>query len=326
MLLIILVNFNLFSQTQLLTKKSAKVGSDIILQRDVEKYSKLYKISIDEAKTELINDSILFQGAKLYSNPPEEKEIEAQIRDDKAFYANKTGKQINNITDDEFLGALLMNNVSMKTYKEYVRKKMWISKFIMETYEKERIKGYYPTDKEVSTFIDENPSLFEEKDGAVISMIYFSFYTKEGTARNEEQKNSQKIKAEECLKQLDSDDKFIDMVTKYSDDLFSLNALPKGRVGLVRFDDPKTISSLSSEILDAFKSNSNGVIKKIFTTKHGYYIFKIDDKIKAKVLTKEESILKAQSHLQKKYEENLKDKIKDRLINELKKQIEVIIY
>ncbi len=318
--------FTAFSQNILLTKKVAKIGNEIILKRDVEKYSKLYNISFEEAKKELINESLLYQGAKLYSYPPEEKEIESQIKDDKAYYASKIGREASSISDDEFLGALLTNNVSMKTYREYVTKSIWISKFISETYEKEKLKGYYPTEKEIKDFINDNPKLFEEKEGVVISMIYFSYYTKEGLIKSKDLQKAQRVKAEECLKQIDEDDKFIEMVTKYSDDLFSLNSIPKGRAGAIRFDDPKAVSTLSEEILQNLKENQIGTIKKIFETKHGLYIFKIDEKIQAKKLNKEESVLKSQSFLQKKHEENLKNKIRERLIKEIKNQIEVILY
>lgn len=323
---LLILTMNLFPQKQLIAKKIAKVGSEVILQKDIDKYIKLYKVTQEEAKKELVEESLLFQGAKLYTYPPEEKEIESQIRDDKTFYANKVGKDLNKITDQEFLSALLTNNVSMKTYREYVLKKMWIAKFISETYEKEKMKGYYPTEKEIESFIKEYPLLFEEKEGIVLSMIYFSYYTKDGTLKNDQQKTMQKNKAEECLKGLDIDEKFIEMVSIYSDDLVSLNTFPKGRVGIIRFDDPRAIKNLSDEILNSLKDNPIGIIKKIFETPNGLYIFKIDDKITAKKLSKEESILKAQSHLVKNYEDNLKEKTRAKLINELKSQIELIYY
>ena len=194
LLFLVAMTLNTFSQTQLITKKVAKVGNEVILQRDVEKYSKLYSINFDNAKEELINESLFFQGAKLYSNPPDEKDIESQIRDDKAFYANKVSKEPNSISDNEFLGALLTNNVSMKTYKEYVRKKLWIQKFISEAYDREKIKGYYPSEVEINSFIADNPTFFEEKDGAILSMIYFSYYSKDGRPKSDQEKVIQRQK------------------------------------------------------------------------------------------------------------------------------------
>ena len=316
---------NLSAENIIITKKAAKVSNEVILVREVENYSKLYKIDYEKAKEYLIEEAILFIGAKLYTEEPKETDISNQIRDDKAFYASKVGKDLKNITDEEFLSALLTNNVSMRTYKEYEKKKLWISKFISESYEKEKIKRYYPTTEELEQIMKNKPELFEEKESVILSMIYFSYYGSSGSKKNDEQIKLLKNKAEECLKTI-NEDNFVEMVNKYSDDLISLHSTPKGRVGKVPLDDPRTLNSFSEEIISVFKTSNIGLIPKVFETQNGLYIFRIEARVQAIKLSKEESILKAESYLQKEYEQNLKGAIRQRLVNELKRQMEIIIY
>ncbi|HOJ62912.1 MAG TPA: peptidylprolyl isomerase [Spirochaetota bacterium] len=315
-----------YTQTQINVGRVAKVGSEIILKSDVLKRAKLYNISYEEALKELVEDALLYIGAKISVTEPTEEEVLNQIRDDKAYYASRVNKDVSAVSDDEFLKAILINNLSMKTYKEYVKRQLWISKFLSYAIENEKLKKYTPSKEEIEKLKKQRPDLFEEREGVIISMIYFSFYDNNGKLLEEKEREAQKKRAEKCLALLNKGLNFEDAVTEYSNDLISKNSTPKGRAGFIAFDDPRVKNSLTEEILLAFKSASIGLIDKIFTTNNGLYIFKIDSKVLPKKLSEEEANYKAESILISEYNTNIKESVRKNLIEELKQKIEIIYY
>jgi len=310
----------------IIAKKKAKIGNEIVLLKEVEKQAKIYGLSNDEALQILIEEALLYQGARVYITPPKEEEIENRIIDDKIFYASRVNKNFKDVTDTEFLQALMFNNVSMKTYREYIKRKLWIDKFLMASVERERLRKYTPTNIEIEKYIKDNHEIFEEKSGIVLSMIYFSYYTTDGKLKPTDIIKQLKPKSERCLEELINGADFGAQVSIYSDDLFSIKAVPKGRVGVVNIDDPRVSQVFSPEIAELFKAKKVGIVYKVFETKNGLYIFKIDDTIDPVKLSELEMKIKAESLLIKDYEMDLKSKTKEKLIKELKESIDVVIY
>lgn len=308
------------------TKISAKVGNEVILEPEVKKTANLYKISFDAARNILIEDSLLYLGAKIYIEEPTEVEIVNQIRDDKAYYAAKTNKDAKDVSDQEFLQALLSNNVSMKTYKEYVKKQLWISKYINSEVEKLNTQFYIPTDKEINELVKNRPELFEEKEGAIISMIYFSFYDAAGKALEQNEKEIKIKDSVECLDALLNGGVFEDLVNKYSDDMISANGDEKGFVGSIAFDDPRTQKSLSEEIIENLKISQEGLVKRTFETPNGIYIFKIIQKIAPKQLSREEIKIKADYYLRSEFKNNARENTREQLLKELKEKFDIRLY
>ncbi len=326
MIILYIYLFYAYSQTQIQVGKAARVGNEIILKNDVLKRVKLYNISYEQALQELIEDSLLYIGAKISVPEPTEEEILNQIRDDKAYYASRVNKDVNSVSDDEFLQAILINNLSMKTYKEYVKRQLWINKFLNYVIENEKLKKYYPTKEEIEKLKKDKPELFQEKEGAIISMIYFSFFDNKSNILSDKEILNKKEKAKKCLSFLNQGGDFELAVSEYSDDLISKNSNPKGRAGFVAFDDPRAKNSLSDEILNSFKNSNIGLINRIFETPNGLYIFKIDSKVFPQRLSDEEANLKAESILINQYQINLRENTRKKVISELKEKIEVVYY
>lgn len=318
--------FYSYSQIQITVGRVAKIGNEIILKNDVLKRSKLYNISYEQALEEMVENALLYIGAKISVTEPTEEEILNQIRDDKAYYASKVNKEVSSVTDDEFLKAILINNLSMKTYKEYVKRELWINKFLNYVIENEKLKSYSPTQEEIDKFKKENPNLYEEKEGVILSMIYFSFYDNTGNILESKEISNQRERAKKCIDFLNKGGDFEQAVLDYSNDLISKNSNPKGRAGFIAFDDPRVKNSFSEEILNHFENSNIGLINKIFETKNGLYIFKIDSKVLPKILSDEEANLKAESILINQYKINLRENIRKKIISELKQKIEVIYY
>jgi len=316
----------LFAEIIIKTKISAKVGNEVILEPEVKKTANLYKISFDAARNILIEDSLLYLGAKIYIEEPTEVEIVNQIRDDKAYYAAKTNKDAKDVSDQEFLQALLSNNVSMKTYKEYVKKQLWISKYINSEVEKLNTQFYIPSDKEISELVVKRPDLFEEKEGAIISMIYFSFYDANGKLLEQNEKEIKKNASAECLESLLNGGVFEELVIKYSDDRITSNDDEKGFVGSISFDDPRTQKSLSEEIIESLKSSPEGLVKRTFETPNGIYIFKIIQKIAPQQLSREEIKIKADYYLRSEYKNSARENTRNQLLKDLKEKFDIRLY
>ncbi len=328
--IIFILTTSLYSQGSIIAKKKAKVANEIILAKEVDKQATLYGISKDEALETLVEESLLYQGAKIYVVPPTDEQVENRIMDDKIYYASRANKDLKNVTDTEFLQALMVNNISMKTYREYVKRHLWIEIFISVSMERERLKKYNPTSEEIAKYIKDNHELFEEKSGVLLSMIYFSFYTSDSKPKAPEIVKLLGPKSEKCLEELVNGADFSTEVSIYSDDLFSIKAMPKGRVGIINIDDPRVSRVFSTEIAEAlteaFKTRKIGLIPKIFETKNGLYIFKVDEIIEPVKLSETEMKIKAESLIVKDYEMELRSRTRDKLIKELKENMDIVIY
>jgi hypothetical protein len=329
-IILFFICYSLFSQPvfseSLIAKKAAKVDNEIILVKDVEKNAKNYNLKYEDSLRMLLDDAVLYYGAKVYADEPKDNEIENQINSDKLFYAKKLGKKVSELSDEEFSAVLLDQGISMKSYREYVKKTLWISKYLNDEYAKEKTKEYLPSDKDINNLINTKPELFEEKDGVVLSMIYFSAYKSNGELKSKDEIKNLKTKAEACLTEINKGSDFEELVSKYSDDMVSAKSVPKGHVGIIYFDDPRVVRSFNDNILTELKKAESGVLKKVLESGNGLYIFNIEERIKAMKLSKEEAKLKAESFLLKDYNTNMKNKLREKMINDLKKNVDITIY
>ncbi len=325
-ILIFVINFLVYSNVIIRTKKFAKIGDEIILENDIKKHSKLYKVDYNRAKTELIEMAILFSGAKSLTDCPTEEQVNNQIKKDKAYYGSLVGKELRNVTDEEFLASLNYNAYSLTSYKNDLRKKLWVQKYIDDKFKEEILNPYKPSEKEINKILKTKPELFEEQEGVLLSMIYFSFYDKYGDYFNNQKIDEIKKKSQLCLSELKKEQTYESLVLKYSDDLISKNNSPKGRIGFIAFDDPRILNSFTEEIIIDLKKSDLGIIHNIYETRNGLYIFKIDEKIKPKTLKNEEAKIKAESYLEKENAKKEKDIFKKKLIEKLRKEIDIVYY
>jgi hypothetical protein len=317
---------SLSAEEVVISNKAVKIGNELILKTDIEKYAKKFKVTPDEAKNILIDHAVLFLGSRMYAPEPTEVEIDNYIKKQKNYYANKIGKDARIVTDDEFLAALNYSGTTIGTYKYGIKKELWIEKYIDQVVAERKLPKYTPGKEEVDKVIKNMPELFQEKEGVKFSMIYFSGYTKTGSKKDEKDMETQNALAKKCLAELEKGENFEKMVEKYSEDLISKNNTPRGRAGLIAFDDPRSLLNFSQIILDELKKSNAGIVKKIFPTKNGLYIFKIDEKVKPKILDDQSKKNKAETHLEKEYEKKMKEALVKEIIKELREKVEIINY
>jgi hypothetical protein len=309
-----------------MTNRIAKIGDEIILKSDVEKFASSNNLKYEEAKKLLIDKAILYTGAKMYVPEPSEEEIASAFRQIKADYAFKKGKDVKNITDEEVVTVLHYNKTSLKSFMTDLKKQVWINKYLESVYRQKVFTSYFPTDEEIKKYIKDNPDQFMQGEGCYLSMIYFSFYDENGRLKPESEINKINSMAEECLNKLKKGAKFEDMVEEYSSDLITKNATPKGRAGEILFDDPRVMLKFTQEILKDLKKANKGILLKIFSTYNGLYIFKIDEKIAPEKIIDKAAEIKAKDFIQKNHRMAQEKKVMEALLEELKKKITYIIY
>jgi hypothetical protein len=309
-----------------ISTKVAKIGNELILKKNVDIYAKFNQVPYAEAKKRLIDITILLTGAKMYSKEPAAIDVNEHFKKAKADYASKVGKEAKNVTDDEFIRNLNANYFSLSTYKNEIKKEIWINKYIDEIIAAKKLDKYIPTSEEINKLIKTKPELLQEKEGVFFSMIFISFYDDKGVIKKPDEIEKVNKISQDCLNELKKYGAFENMVENYSTDLVSKNNTPKGRVGFMAFDDPKAIINFSPEIINELKKSDKGIIYKIYKTKNGNFIFKIDQKVKPDILTGEKARLKAESILEKEYEINLKQSVMKEIIKDVSDKIEITIY
>lgn len=308
------------------SKRVAKVGDTIIYENEVEKYCRWYKVSFEAGKNKLIEETILYIAAKIYVAPPEEKEILETIAEYKRYYAARMNKKESEVTENEFLSAIVSNDISMTRYKERLKKTLWINKYLDYLMNKNPLGEYVPTEDQIQQGIIDNPNLYMQKEGVTLSMIYFSYYNPNGTSLKKEDREVKMLNAEKCLTEIDQGKNFYELASRYSDDLVSINAEKPGFVGQILLDDPKSQETFSKEIITAFKEAQIGTLKQIFETQHGLYLFKIESKKEPEKLSDTEIRMKVRNHLIQENRYNYQKNIRDKTIESLKKQLDVEIY
>lgn len=322
-ILIILINLSIYSNVIIKTKKIAKIGDEIILDIDIKKHSKLYNIEYNIAKNELIEMAILYTAAKTFTEAPTEEQVDNQIKKDKAYYGSLVGKELRYVTDEEFLASLNYNAYSLTSYRNDLRKKIWVQKYLDKKFQEEILDPYKPSNIEINNLLKNKPELFEEQQGVLLSMIYFSYFNDYRQFLNKQEIEEIKKQSQLCISELKRNTSYESLVEKYSGDLISKNNTPKGRVGFIAFDDPRVTAHFSKEIIDDLKKSEVGIIHKVYETQNGLYIFKIDERIMPRKLNNNEAKIKAETYLEKENEKKIKQNLKKKIIDELKKEIKI---
>lgn len=308
-------------------KKAARVNNQIILVTEVEEHAEKYSLSYEEALNQLIEEALLFFGAKISTDEPTEEVLDKKIREDRSIFASRIGKRVSEVTDDEFLVYIISNFGSKKNYVEKVKKSIWIMAYLDEAFSGVKVKETLFSQEQVETFIKENPQFFQEKEGVRLSMINFSYFNSEGKPMSRADLDKQKERSAACLLELQEGGDFRKMVLKYSDDNISRRADPAGYVGPIYFDDPRTYENLSREIVNDLKNiKEPGLIPRVYATGYGIFIFYIDGTIKPRLINEDRALMKARDILRIRKERELQNKLRKKMILDLKKKADIVIY
>lgn len=133
------------------------------------------------------------------------------------------------------------------------------------------------SDEAVKKFYDDNPARFEQPEMARLAHILFLTRDAAGVELTDEQKQGKLKKAEAALKRLKDGEDFAKVAKEYSEDDRTkdrggeLQPLPRG-----------TMKPELPEFEDAAFSTATNQVSNIVTTRVGYHIIKVLEKIPAK--------------------------------------------
>jgi len=236
------------------------------------------------------------------------------------------GKEYSSLSDEDFLNGMYGGEVTLKMYNTEVIKKIYISNFLTYIYSLVSFKKLNLTKEEIDIYVNNHKEDFITKAYIMLSMIYVSFYDGNGIALNKRDIKKKGRLASDCLKELKQNEKFEDLVSKYSDDLISKQSVPKGNVGRLILQKDFLKRKFSDEIIQLFMSKKIGVIKKIYKTKDGLYIFNIREHKAQSELPLEIKEMKAKDLLEKEFSRDQEKEIRKTKLKELIKKFDVIIY
>jgi parvulin-like peptidyl-prolyl isomerase len=129
------------------------------------------------------------------------------------------------------------------------------------------------TDADIKKFYDENPSKFEEPEMVRASHILISTQDPSGQPLSDEQIKAKRKIADDLLKRARAGEDFAKLAKEYSDDPGS-----KDKGGEYKFPRGQMVPEFESA---AFSLRTNQ-ISEIVTTKFGFHIIKLSEKIPAK--------------------------------------------
>ncbi|MBR2316978.1 MAG: peptidylprolyl isomerase, partial [Spirochaetales bacterium] len=227
----------------------AKVANRVFLKSEVEEAMRQSKVSYEQALEDLINFEVLYQAAKIRIPLPDERAVLEAIREEKQYYALHFRREVESISDQEFLNSIGFKNRSMREYRDYTIKRMMVEQYLNVLYSEVELKNNTISQSEIDNFIKNNPRLFKKSETYNLMLIYFSFFSKEGRQLTKDEISAKCKLAEECLGRLKGGADFSKMAQKYSEDLYSLRQNPVGYYGKVESEDEYTKKRFSPEII-----------------------------------------------------------------------------
>lgn len=304
----------------------AKVANRVFLKSEVEESMRQSKVSYEQALEDLINFEVLYQAAKIRIPLPDERAVLEAIREEKQYYALHFRREVESISDQEFLNSIGFKNRSMREYRDYTIKRMMVEQYLNVLYSEVELKNNTISQSEIDNFIKDNPRLFKKSETYNLMLIYFSFFSKEGRQLTKDEISAKCKLAEECLGRLKGGADFSKMAQKYSEDLYSLRQNPVGYYGKVESEDEYTKKRFSPEIITTLSTAEVGLVPKLFATRDGVFIFYLIEREPEKEITGEDAYAIAMDEVKKKNIKDAKKEVERKTLEEYKKYFDVIIF
>lgn len=306
--------------------QAAKVGDNIIMKAEVEREMRISGVSYEEALQNKIDFEVLYLTAKIYIAPPEEKEILEAIKNDKSYYALHFKKELESVSDLEFLNAVGFKNKSMKEYREYLIKRLMVEKYLEILYSEAELLNNTITQQEIDDFILKNPTTFKVDENYELMIIYFSYFDAQGVQISDGEMKKKYKRAQECLKELKEGANFSEAARKYSEDLYSLNQSPVGYYGIIEKNDEYTKKRFTQEILEALSTAKLGIIFKVFGATDGLFLFNLLQRESERNIVGEEASIIAENYVRRDNINQAKKKIRQKTIESFRNKFNVTLF
>ncbi len=248
-----------------------------------------------EAISSLVEDELMFQRAEELSMKVESSKIKA-LRED--TIKRLGGKR-------RFKAALKANGISNRQYKEEIRHRFLVEKFIKEKIEQAAAVG----DDEVRRHYEENISMYVRPEARRVWHIFI----KVPPLSSDEQIEARRLRAEAVLEKLHNGEDFAALAWDYSNGPYRVKG---GDMGLLHEGrlDPK----LEEEISKLEEGQLSGIIRTIY----GFHIAKVH-----KILPEEQlSFEQMKGKIRDSLEKARLEEVREAVISSLREKAEIEVF
>lgn len=309
----------------------SEVISQSQFRRTVETMEKQAKrpLSLDEKKQildQLINERLLVQAALKEKIVVTDSEINNLKEQTKALYEQQLGKPM---TDEEFKTYVEKTGYNWDAFLKELQKGLLAQKYVKNKKAAQLANIAQPSDKEVSDYYTANQHLFISREMVRIKQIYIN----PNLLATPSEKEQARKKALAILRELKAGASFDNYWEIYDD---------TGRIkigGLIttilRRGDQPPIDAYGKEYVDAVFALNQGAISDLITSKAGYHIVSVVEKIPFKVLNLDDLIPPANALTVRNYIRQLLAKLKEQdslqqalneVVSDLRKLAEIKVY
>jgi len=272
LLVISFILFQIVVYAKIVDRIIAYVNDDLITEYELDKVVKdrclelqlIYRFSPAEARRKaesecselldkMIRQMLLVHEAMKRNIQITDAEIEQDINESK----KKAGIESN----EEFKKQLEADGYTLISFREQTKKKLMAQRLTLLAI----LPKINVTDSEITEFFNENREKFASKSDRVrLSHIFIKF------SDNSDSKEAARQKIKQVLEKLDSGIDFVELASKYSDDVET-----RSQGGDLGF---KSVAELKPDIRDEIQSLKEGEYTKPIETELGIHIFKLEER------------------------------------------------
>jgi parvulin-like peptidyl-prolyl isomerase len=286
-------------------------------------------VTLDEKKQildQMINEKLLLQAANKERISVTDTEVDQFKEQTKQMYVQQLGRQL---SDDEFKTLVEQSGYTWDNFIKDLRKGLLAQKYIKAKKSSSFDKVPGPTDKEVTDYFFNNQTKFVSPEMVRFKQIFIN----PALLATAADKENAKKKAQSIVREIKAGKSF-DNYWEIFDD--------SGRVkigsmtpGLLRRDDQKTKDAFGADFFNAVFSMKTGEISEVVSSKLGYHIVLVLEKIPFKVLGIDDLIPPQNAMTVRNYIKALLGKSKEQeavqqalndLIQELKRTADIKIF
>lgn len=286
-------------------------------------------VTLDEKKQildQMVNEKLLLQAANKERITVTDAEVNQFKDQTKQMYEQQLQRQL---SDDEFKTIVEQTGYSWSNFLNDLRKGLLAQKYIKTKKGSTIGKAAPPTDKEINEYFFNNQTKFVSPEMVRFKQIIIN----PALLHTQSEKDSAKKKAQSIVREIKAGKSF-DNYWEIFDDTGRVK-IGSMSPGILRRDDEKMKTAIGPEFFNAVFSMKAGEVSDLITSKVGYHIVLVLEKIPFKVLSLDDLIPPQNAMTVRNYIKALLGKVKEQeviqqalndLINELKRSADIKIF
>ncbi|RPJ04239.1 MAG: hypothetical protein EHM28_13770, partial [Spirochaetaceae bacterium] len=309
----------------------SEVISQSQFRQTVETLEKQYnrKLTIEEKKTlldSLVAEILLTQAARKERITISESDVEKLQENYRKMYEQQYNKTL---TEADFRVLIEKAGFTWDTFTRELRKGLLARKYVMTKKGSDLEKIPQPTDKEVEDYYFSNQSKFVSPEMVRFKQIYIN----PNILSTQAEKDAARKKAQTIVQEIKAGASFDNYWEVF--DATGRTKIGSYMPGILRRDDAATKNAYGPELFDTIFTLRANQVSELITSKVGFHIVMVLEKIPFKVLSLDDLIppqnamtvrIYVKSMLSQLKEQETVQKVLSDLVTELKRQAEIKIF